>query len=75
MNFLIEEAQTHVGKPLSQMQQADKLQFIHFLDQKGAFLITRSGDAVCDFLDISKYTLYRYLKIVRNGQKDQSQDS
>ena len=75
MDFLIGEAQAQVGKTVSQMQQADKLQFIRFLDQKGAFLITRSGDTVCEFLGISKYTLYRYLKIVRGEQKDTDKDS
>jgi predicted transcriptional regulator YheO len=51
------------------MRLADKLRFVRFLDEKGAFLITRSGDAVCDFLKISKYTLYRYLELIRGEQK------
>jgi predicted transcriptional regulator YheO len=65
LDYLIGEAAARGGKAVSQMKLADKLQFVRFLDQKGAFLITRSGDAVCEFLRISKYTLYRYLEIVR----------
>jgi predicted transcriptional regulator YheO len=65
LDFLIGEAAAQAGKAVSQMKLADKLQFVRFLDQKGAFLITHSGDAVCEFLKISKYTLYRYLEIVR----------
>jgi predicted transcriptional regulator YheO len=70
LDYLIGEAHAQIGKAVSQMRRADKLRFIRFLDQKGAFLITRSGDAVCDFLGISKYTLYRYLEIVRNQRED-----
>jgi predicted transcriptional regulator YheO len=68
LDYLINDAYTRLGKTVSQMRQADKLQFVRFLDEKGAFLITHSGDAVCDFLKISKYTLYRYLEIAREGQ-------
>jgi predicted transcriptional regulator YheO len=70
LDFLITEAQGQANKPVSHMLRADKLKFIRFLDQKGAFLITRSGDTVCDFLKISKYTLYRYLEIVRGERED-----
>jgi predicted transcriptional regulator YheO len=69
LDYLIAEAHAQVGKTVSQMRLADKLQFVRFLDQRGAFLITRSGDAVCDFLNISKYTLYRYLELVRGESK------
>ena len=33
---------------------------VQFLSESGAFLITRSGDKVSQFLGISKYTLYSY---------------
>jgi predicted transcriptional regulator YheO len=68
LDYLIGEAAAQAGKTVSQMKLADKLQFVRFLDRKGAFLITRSGDAVCEFLRISKYTLYRYLEIVRGKE-------
>jgi predicted transcriptional regulator YheO len=68
LDYLINEAAVQAGKTVPQMKLADKLQFVRFLDQKGAFLITRSGDAVCEFLRISKYTLYRYLEIVRGKE-------
>ncbi|MDR3284208.1 MAG: helix-turn-helix transcriptional regulator [Treponema sp.] len=70
LEYLMGEALAQIGKSVSQMNRDDKLQFIHFLDQKGAFLITRSGDMVCDFLKISKYTLYRYLEITREEHEE-----
>ena len=43
----------------------DKFNLIRFLDEKGAFLVRNSSDKVCEFLDISKYTLYAYLKDIK----------
>jgi predicted transcriptional regulator YheO len=69
LDYLLGEALARTGKAVSQMRLADRLQFVRFLDQKGAFLITHSGDVVCEFLNISKYSLYRYLEIIRGEQK------
>ncbi|MCI8512218.1 MAG: transcriptional regulator [Lachnospiraceae bacterium] len=35
------------------------------LSHGGAFLVTKSGNRICALLDISKYTLYSYLDIIR----------
>ena len=42
-------------------QKEDKVRAIRFLNESGAFLITKSGDRVCQFFGISKYTLYSYI--------------
>lgn len=63
---LIEEATQHVGKDVADMTKEDKLDFIHFLDERGAFLITKSGTRVCNYLNISKYTLYNYREMGQN---------
>ncbi|MEX6367650.1 helix-turn-helix domain-containing protein [Providencia huaxiensis] len=34
---------------------------IKFFDDRGAFLIKKAGEKICEFLNISKYTLYTYL--------------
>lgn len=51
------------------MSKKEKIELIKFLDYKGAFLITKSGERICDYLGISKFTLYNYLDIARNHQK------
>ena len=43
------------------MNKEDKVKAIQFLNKSGAFLITKSGDRVCKFFGISKYTLYSYI--------------
>ena len=51
-----------VGKPASLMSKDEKVQAIQFLNNTGAFLITKSGDKVSQYFGISKYTLYSYIK-------------
>lgn len=68
-DFLIAQSLDLVNKPVNQMTKEDKLTIIKFLDEKGTFLITKSGDKVCQFLGISKFTLYNYLDTIR--QKEQ----
>jgi predicted transcriptional regulator YheO len=50
-----------VGKPVALMNKDDKVRCIQFLNQHGAFLITKSGDKVAKYFGISKYTLYSYI--------------
>lgn len=69
LDSLIQEAYLQIGLQQSAMLKEDKLSFIRFLDERGAFLITKSGTRVCRELNISKYTFYNYLDIVREGEK------
>jgi predicted transcriptional regulator YheO len=56
-----------VGKPVALMSKEDKVRAIGFLDESGAFLITKSGQKVCQYFGISKYTLYSYLDDIRKA--------
>ena len=58
---LIEQSVKLVGKPVAMMSKEDKIKAIRFLNEAGAFLITKSGDRVCQVFGISKYTLYSYI--------------
>ena len=61
LDYLIEAAQERIGKPVNAMRRVDKIEFIRFLDSRGAFLITKSSERVYEYLDISRYTFYNYL--------------
>ncbi len=65
LDYLFAEGERLIGKPAAEMNREEKMQFIAFLDQKGAFLITKSGQRVMELLQISKYTLYNYLDTIR----------
>ena len=58
---LIKQSAQLVGKPVALMNKEDKVKAIRFLNDSGAFLITKSGQRVCNFFGISKYTLYSYI--------------
>ena len=65
MDNLLLQCEKMFDKPMNHLNKDEKMQIIRFLDSKGAFLITKSGDRVCEFLNISKFTLYNYLEITR----------
>ena len=58
---LIQKSVALVGKPAALMNKDDKVKAIQFLNQNGAFLVTKSGDKVAKYFGISKYTLYSYI--------------
>ena len=66
LTHLIQKGQEQIGKQACDMNKNEKIEFIHFLDEKGAFLITKSGEQICELLGISKFTLYNYLETSRN---------
>ncbi len=68
LNELIEQSVKIVNKPVAQMNREDKIKAIKFLQDKGAFLITKSGDKVSKYFGISKFTLYNYIDVKENGK-------
>ena len=58
---LIQQSVALVGKPVAMLNKADKVKAIQFLNQNGAFLVTKSGDKIAKYFGISKYTLYSYI--------------
>lgn len=66
---LIEQSVRRVGKPVDLMTKEEKVEAIKFLNDTGAFLITKSGNRVCKYFGISKYTLYSYLEEAKNAEE------
>lgn len=64
-DFFINQSKEIVDKPALEMTKEEKMDVVRFFDSKGFFLITHAGDKACEYLDISKYTLYKYLGAVR----------
>lgn len=61
LDTLIEQSVALVGKPVALMGKDDKITAIQYLNDAGAFLITKSGDKVSAYFGISKFTLYSYM--------------
>jgi predicted transcriptional regulator YheO len=71
LDDLIQQSVALVGKPVAMMNKDDKVKAIRFLNQNGAFLVTKSGDKVARYFGISKYTLYSYIDL---KQKEKQQE-
>jgi len=67
LEHFITEGQRIVGKPIVLMDRSERLQFLKYLDDVGAFLITKSSERIIQLMGISKGTLYSYLEILRSG--------
>lgn len=65
LDELISQSTRKIGKPVALMTKEDKVNFVRLLNEAGAFLITKSGPKVCEYLGISKYTLYSYLDEIK----------
>jgi predicted transcriptional regulator YheO len=61
LDVFLQKAQGEVGKPVAYMNREDKIKAIKYLDGKGALLISKAGNRICNFFNISKFTLYSYL--------------
>ena len=66
LDVIIRKTQENIGRSPQDMTRDDKIEFIRQLNEKGAFLITKSGERVQEYLGISKYTLYNYLDLTKN---------
>lgn len=65
---LCQEAQKNSGKDLKDMDRNDKIEFVRFLDKRGAFLISKSSEKAYEYLNVSKFTFYKYLDLVRSKE-------
>jgi len=74
VEYFLQEGQRQADKPLTDMTKQEKLHLLDFLDRKGIFLITKAGERVCEALNISKFTLYNYLDILRKQKQDDVED-
>lgn len=63
LDDLIEQSVEMIGKPAALMTKEEKVAAVQFLNDAGAFLITKSGDKISKYFGISKYTLYSYIDV------------
>lgn len=70
LDTLIEQSVELVGKPVALMTKDDKIAAIRYLNDAGAFLVTKSGDKVSSYFGISKFTLYSYIESAKNQNSE-----
>ena len=62
---IFDECVKIVGKPVSIMSREDRIRIVELLQAKSAFSFQKSIPFVSEWLNISRYTLYNYLKEIK----------
>ena len=68
LDELLMQSEKLIGNPPALMSKDEKVRAIRYLNDNGAFLVTKSGPKVCEFYGISTYTLYSYLDEIKSSQ-------
>jgi predicted transcriptional regulator YheO len=72
---MIAKALAETGKTVSQMSRDEKMDVVKRLEERGAFLVKRSAEQVAEALDLSRFTIYTYLKEIRRPVADEGDAS
>lgn len=63
---MLEECLTTIGKPVASLNKHDRMKIITLLDQKNAFSYRKSVPFIAKGLQVSRYTVYKYLGELSN---------
>jgi hypothetical protein len=64
LDRLIASVEAELGQPLPLLPRNQKQQAIRLLEERGAFVLRRSVEAVADAMGVSRITVYNYLNAV-----------
>lgn len=70
LSELLDECLAAVGKPVNALNKRDRMKAIALLDQKNAFSYRKSVPFVARRLQVSRYTVYKYLGELSAGQEE-----
>jgi len=57
---------SEMGKTPGAMTRDEKREVVKRLEERGAFLVKRSAEQIAEALDLSRYTIFSYLKEIRH---------
>lgn len=73
---IFDECLAAVGKPVTDLNKKDRMKVIALLDQKNAFSFRKSVPFVSRRLQVSRYTVYKYLgELAENGAGEGGTDA
>lgn len=62
LQHIFEECLKIVGKPVAMLTKDDRIKIIGLLKERGAFNFSKGIPIIADKLNISRYTIYKYLR-------------
>ena len=72
---IFDECLAAVGKPVSVLNKRDRMKIIALLDQKNAFSFRKSVPFVAKRLQVSRYTVYKYLGELTGVNAEEQEES
>jgi predicted transcriptional regulator YheO len=66
---MIAKILAEMGKTPAAMSREEKMEVVKRLEERGAFLVKRSAEQVAEALELSRYTIFSYLKEIRHGDE------
>jgi predicted transcriptional regulator YheO len=63
---MITKILAEMDKTPAAMSRDEKMEVVKRLETRGAFLVKRSAEQVAEALDLSRYTIFSYLKEIRH---------
>ena len=73
---IFDECLSAVGKPVASLTKRDRMRIIALLDQKSAFSFRKSVPFVAKRLQVSRYTVYKYLgELTGEGAAEEQGDT
>ncbi len=68
LDDLLDETAARIGKPAAAMNKSERMMAIKYLNDAGAFLISKSTDKIADYFGISKFTLYSDINATKEAE-------
>jgi len=72
VDAMITRILNELGKAPAAMTREEKMDVVKRLEERGAFLVKRSAEQVAEALDLSRFTIFSYLKEIRHHGSDDS---
>jgi predicted transcriptional regulator YheO len=71
---MVTQIMAEMGKTPAAMSREEKMEVVKRLEERGAFLVKRSAEQIAQALDLSRYTIFAYLKEIRRPDGAQPVD-
>lgn len=69
LNNMFNQAIKTINRPINQFTREDKIKIVQTLDEMGAFLLRKGVTFIAEKLDISRYTVYNYIKAINRDEQ------
>ena len=73
IEYYLTQCEKEIGKPAVVMKKEEKMKALEYLDEKEVLQISKASIRLCQFFQISKFTLYHYLDEIREKQKGETE--